>query len=222
MIGIDCEQCGEVVKEKKVQDYSLNHFGKVLCYACQNRLRENKPPREKQKPEQETLPVPSPQTGKGKPPISIPTLDASIPPRTPEARIVMPAVSVDEAAAFWKQYEDLKSKLITPNDTQMIGEESFLKKSFWRKLATCFNLSDEIVEKEIARTASGNIVRAEYVVRCTAPNGRSSVGIGIQTRSEYGGNHPEHDIPATAHTRAKNRAISDLVGGGEVSAEEVG
>jgi hypothetical protein len=27
---------------------------------------------------------------------------------------------------------------------------------------------------------------------------------------------------ATAHTRAKNRAISDLVGAGEVSAEEIG
>ncbi|PNX46582.1 MAG: hypothetical protein BV457_07445 [Thermoplasmata archaeon M9B1D] len=33
--------------------------------------------------------------------------------------------------------------------------------------------------------------------------------------------HPEHDIHATAHTRAKNRAISDLIAGGEVSAEEV-
>lgn len=32
----------------------------------------------------------------------------------------------------------------------------------------------------------------------------------------------EHNIMATAETRAKNRAISDLVGGGEVSAEELG
>ena len=31
----------------------------------------------------------------------------------------------------------------------------------------------------------------------------------------------EHDILATAETRAKNRAISDLVGGGSVSAEEI-
>lgn len=31
----------------------------------------------------------------------------------------------------------------------------------------------------------------------------------------------EHDIYATAATRAKNRAISDCVGGGEVSAEEI-
>jgi hypothetical protein len=32
--------------------------------------------------------------------------------------------------------------------------------------------------------------------------------------------HPG-DLPATAHTRAKNRAISDLIGAGEVSAEEM-
>lgn len=32
----------------------------------------------------------------------------------------------------------------------------------------------------------------------------------------------EHNLVATAETRAKNRAISDLVGGGEVSAEEMG
>lgn len=31
-----------------------------------------------------------------------------------------------------------------------------------------------------------------------------------------------HNLIATAETRAKNRAISDLVGGGEVSAEELG
>lgn len=32
--------------------------------------------------------------------------------------------------------------------------------------------------------------------------------------------HPG-DLPATAHTRAKNRAISDLIGAGEISAEEM-
>lgn len=32
---------------------------------------------------------------------------------------------------------------------------------------------------------------------------------------------PDHDVPATAHTRATNRACADLFGLGEVSAEEV-
>ena len=34
-------------------------------------------------------------------------------------------------------------------------------------------------------------------------------------------NNAEHDVLTTAHTRAKSRAIADLVGGGEVSAEEL-
>ena len=33
--------------------------------------------------------------------------------------------------------------------------------------------------------------------------------------------NPENDVRGTAHTRAKNRAISDLIGAGEVSAEEI-
>jgi hypothetical protein len=39
--------------------------------------------------------------------------------------------------------------------------------------------------------------------------------VGIKTEYKF------HDITSTAYTRAANRAISDLVGGGEVSAEEV-
>lgn len=34
--------------------------------------------------------------------------------------------------------------------------------------------------------------------------------------------HPDHDVIATAQTRATNRAIADLIGCGEVSAEELG
>ena len=34
-------------------------------------------------------------------------------------------------------------------------------------------------------------------------------------------NNAEHDVPSTAHTRAKNRAIADLIGAGEVTADEM-
>ena len=53
-------------------------------------------------------------------------------------------------------------------------------------------------------------------------------GYAIKSKSEYWserkqdyGNYNVHNLVATAHTRAVNRAISDLVGFGEVSAEEV-
>jgi hypothetical protein len=54
------------------------------------------------------------------------------------------------------------------------------------------------------------------------PTGRSSVGVAIASWSEKKEwAHVEHDVFALCHTRAKNRAIADLVGGGEVSAEEL-
>ena len=74
-------------------------------------------------------------------------------------------------------------------------------------------------------------------MKCTAPNGRSTVGVGICSIYDKISNkdmsqpsnfmlrqrfsNAEHDIPSTAHTRAKNRAISDMIGAGEVSAEEM-
>ncbi|HDM35648.1 MAG TPA: hypothetical protein ENG09_00135 [Candidatus Syntrophoarchaeum butanivorans] len=160
------------------------------------------------------------------------------------SKIVMPVVTAEEAMAAWKQYEELKRAIVTPNDVVVIDGREFLKKSYWRKLATFFNLTDEIVKEEIERDAWGRIVKAKYHVKATAPNGRSTVGVGVcsihdkahedDKRDREGRvicpgpcdgrrhfSNPEHDILSTAHTRAKNRAISDLVGGGEVSAEEV-
>jgi len=52
--------------------------------------------------------------------------------------------------------------------------------------------------------------------------GRSSIGTAIaSSREKDRWAHEEHDVYTLCHTRAKNRAIADLVGGGEVSAEEV-
>ena len=53
------------------------------------------------------------------------------------------------------------------------------------------------------------------------PNGCFADGWGNCSRGERGFAHPNHDIPATAHTRATNRAIADLIGAGEVTAEEM-
>jgi hypothetical protein len=58
-------------------------------------------------------------------------------------------------------------------------------------------------------------------VKAYAPNGRSCVGVGACDSRERKFAHLKHDVYATAHTRAKSRAISDLVAGGAVSAEEV-
>lgn len=138
-----------------------------------------------------------------------------------EQGILRPAESLDDLAAAFRGYQDLSKKLLDDNDYQVIQGKKFKKKSAWRKFATAFNLSDEVVEKRIEKDETGQVIYAEFVVQVTAPNGRTSMGWGACSIKERGFSKPDHDIPATAHTRAKNRAIADMVGFGELSAEEV-
>ena len=141
---------------------------------------------------------------------------------TIETSIVKPIVSAQAAVENWHEFQTLKVSLLEANDYQDIQGKKFIKKGGWRKIATVFNLADAIVSKQIDRDDSGKTMRAEFTVRVTAPNGRYADGWGCCSLNEGRQfNKVDHDIPATAHTRAKNRAISDLVGGGEVSAEEM-
>lgn len=152
---------------------------------------------------------------------------------------VLEPVDVDGAVAYWENYQKLTEELLEDSDYQTIGQKAFKKKSAWRKYATAFNLSDEIIDKEITTDKMGRIVTAVYTVQATAPNGRTGIGVGAcsifdkahefptekcQIPNCDGRIHfsnPENDIRATAHTRAKSRAISDIIGTGEVSAEEM-
>ena len=153
-------------------------------------------------------------------------------------------VDVDAAEAFMDNYLELVERLLDETDYQQIGDKKAKKKSAWRKLATAFNISDEVVNEEITRDDTGQIVSAKYYVKATLPNGRSATAVGscsIYDKIRYRGtqkfpadketpsnfilrgrfSNAEHDVPSTAHTRAKSRAISDLIGAGEVSAEEM-
>ena len=154
-------------------------------------------------------------------------------------------VDIEGAAAYMNNYQEAIKALRTPEDYQTIANKDFKKKSAWRKLATAFRISDEIVNEQLEYDDINQIVRARYRVRCTLPNGRTAEGVGVcsifdKIRYNPTKNNPadtetpsnfelrgrfsnaEHDVPSTAHSRAKNRAIADLIGAGEVSAEEMG
>lgn len=154
-------------------------------------------------------------------------------------------VDPDNAAAYMKNFQEVCEAMLEDTDYQQIGEKKTKKKSAWRKLATAFKVSDEIVNEQlIYDETDGQIVTARYKVRATLPNGRSTIGVGVcsiydKIRYRASGKFPadtetpsnfelrsrfsnaEHDVLSTAHTRAKNRAIADLIGAGEVSAEEL-
>lgn len=150
-------------------------------------------------------------------------------------------VDVESAKAFMDNYQDVCKALLDSSDYQNVKingkNTAFKKKSAWRKIATAFNISDDIVEKEIIREENYQIISATFVVKVTAPNGRCGLGTAscsifdkikhtdtetpsnFELRKRF--NNAENDVIGTAHTRAKSRAISDLVGMGEVSAEEM-
>ena len=100
-------------------------------------------------------------------------------------------------------------------------EQGFVKRSGWRKVATWFALNLEVKTIDIDRDTQDRPIRARVIARAIAPNGRYAEGDGACSVNERAFSKPEHDIPATATTRATNRAISNLVGMGAVSAEEV-
>ena len=134
--------------------------------------------------------------------------------------IVMPLVSPEQAVAAFDAYQKLAEKIMRPEDVQKIGDKEFKKKSFWRKCQRFFNLSLEL-SKEWKEEKADKSYTYFVIYRATAPNGAFMDGDGACTNNEKGRLRTEHDTRSTAHTRAKNRAISDLVAFGEVSAEEV-
>lgn len=139
--------------------------------------------------------------------------------------VMRPSGSPAELKSAFDAYQALCRDLLGDADYQEIEQNGkttrFIKRSGWRKLAKGMGVTCEIISKEKERDADGNIIAAEFVVRATHPNGQFMDGWGNCHRSERKFSKPEHDIPATAETRAKNRACADLFGLGEVSAEEV-
>jgi len=146
------------------------------------------------------------------------TLDEVTGELVPAEPITMTGAQV---AAYMGEYEKACRLVLGPDDVQKIGKREFIKRSGWRKLGVWAMVSAEIIEEREFRNDSGQLVRARFKVRATSPNGRHMDGIGICDVTERQFTHPEHDIVATAHTRAINRAFADLFGLGAVSAEEM-
>ena len=131
----------------------------------------------------------------------------------------LPAMSPETARNAMVTYQRICQSMLEPGDLQKIGDKQFKKKSAWRKLARAFSISDEIVKEEHEVTEKYEVWRIH--VRAFTQSGRSAIGVGACSSRERQFSHVDHDLYATAHTRAKNRAISDLIGSGEVSAEEM-
>lgn len=160
--------------------------------------------------------------------------------RERRSEVIRPLNAEDLVASF-SEYQALLPKLLNDSDYQSTGTDKdgnprrFVKKSGWRKIATAFDLDVQILRSHVDRDESGQPTRAEVWARAVAPSGRSMDGDGYCSVEEERFGKPgeadwkiakaraklENDLRGTATTRAMNRAISGLVGMGDVSAEEI-
>jgi hypothetical protein len=144
---------------------------------------------------------------------------------------VLRPLDPDTLLQSFEEYQDLLQRLLTDDDWQGKPNRpgSFVKKKGWRKIATAFDLDVTVIPgmSKIERDGDGSPIRAEVWMRAIAPSGRTMDGDGYCSVTEprfaeaKGRQKLENDLRATATTRAKNRAISDLIGMGDVSAEEI-
>jgi hypothetical protein len=148
--------------------------------------------------------------------------------RTPDVGAVIRPLDLAQTREAMQQYQQGLASLLTAEDYQNAGGgRRFVKKSGWRKIATWFGLSVELRKDDVERDEEGNVTRATVWARAVAPNGRFADADGHcdvneeRFKDARGRQKLENDLRATAATRAINRAISNLVGMGAVSAEEM-
>ncbi|GGE16327.1 hypothetical protein GCM10011571_17500 [Marinithermofilum abyssi] len=138
--------------------------------------------------------------------------------------LITPAASVEQTLEQFHIYQQMKSRLGTTDDFQNISGKQHPKKSFVRKVQRFFNVSCEIIQDEpLIDPKTGKMIawlakaRATHVETGAYQEADGSCGFEEKVEKQ----RTLHNVRAHAITRAKNRAILDLVGFGEVSAEEI-
>ena len=137
-------------------------------------------------------------------------------------------VDVDSKVEAWNNYQELCTRLLNDKDYQVYEDKDgktkrFPKKSAWFKLGKAFNVCTRIIENTVHRSKTGRVQEAYYRVEAYLPNGSrvveadASCDVWEKGKAKASG----HDLRTTAETRPTNRAISKLIGAGEVSAEEI-
>ena len=141
----------------------------------------------------------------------------------PQEKPLVPVASTEDLVRAMRSFEELKAKLLTAIDYyNPDGRGDRIRKSGWRKLALAFGISDEIVEERLERDPIHVGEMTWHVrVRCWARGGRRAEGVGSASSRERKFAHVEHDLHALAHTRAKSRAIADMLGSSDLVAEEM-
>lgn len=151
--------------------------------------------------------------------------------------LVAPVCSVQESVRIFKEFEQAKKEILTSKDVIWFGDDGrptvegqgnpHIKRSGWRKLARFFGLSWDIVSISQAIPMQNGGYMYKTKVRIWHPAGASIIAEGVTTSkdpflSKSGRKEAnEEDVIMKSETVAINRGIDDILGGGEVSAEEL-
>ena len=149
--------------------------------------------------------------------------------------IARPVVTPEVAKQVIAEWEELKKAIGSETDIRREKRKSkqndgtwkeveiaYYKKSYWRKAATFLGLSVDVTPGTEKFELIGGVKLASVCYRATGPNGRGVTGDGHCGADEGGkANWSASNLLATAHSRAYNRAVSNYIGGGEVSADEL-
>lgn len=135
-------------------------------------------------------------------------------------------LDLEKAREVWREFESFKEKLLDDRDRYEVKGKRRLNRQGCAKLATVFSLSEPEQPQVITVPLNDKHVGFITITAVETPGGRRAFGVGGCTTHEIltkdnRNRRAFHDAVAVSHTRAKERAISDLVGGGEVTAEEV-
>lgn len=138
-------------------------------------------------------------------------------------------VDVERLVAIVDAFDKFKAMVLKESDFWLDKKENKkrVKKSGWLKYALACNVNlEKVEEREVDKEFppnSGNWVTVyHFDYRAIAQTGRYAEGSGSASTDERDESGKIiHDTRSLAQTRAMNRAISHLVGGGEISAEEV-
>ena len=128
--------------------------------------------------------------------------------------------TITQVLEHYKKFQVLKKEILNkPEHIVQINNKPYIKRSGWQAIALAFNISTKIVEEQ--REEKEKSFGYRILVEAKASNGRTAIGDGACFSNERAFAHLEHDVHAVAVTRATNRAISNICGSGEVTADEI-
>ena len=151
----------------------------------------------------------------------------------PIQQVFMP-IDVGGAVRTWQAYQELCRLVLDENDYAIIRGKKARKRSGWTKLRRFLGVTADIQQEDRFELDHGDDWGYRFTVRAFDASSRYEDSDGACTYSELKANYDaakakgkdgipptEHNVRAKALTRAKNRATSDFLGAGEVSAEEL-